>query len=109
MFPTSGISLYASMMPVPFQDPVWKVSSLRQPWVGAMSDAKPLQSRVWSCSELVKGAQISADLAGMDLKYDAGIMSREQLVRAIQAHTYVVHEKHAHARAGTCGHTCTAC
>ena len=50
-----------------------------------MSEAvpKPLASRVWSCSELAKGAQVVADISGMELRNDPANMSRDDLLRAI--------------------------
>ena len=50
----------------------------------AAPQPQPLQSRVWSCSELAKGAELCAEMSGMELRYDAQQMSREQLLQAIQ-------------------------
>ena len=49
-----------------------------------MSTPAPLKSRVWSCSELAKGAALCAEMSGMDLCYDLDNMSREQMIAAIQ-------------------------
>ena len=48
------------------------------------SKAVPLPSRQWSCSELSKGAQLCADLAGMELTTDPSTLSREDLLSAIK-------------------------
>ena len=56
----------------------------------AMADAsKPvsLPSRQWSCSELLKGAKVCADMAGMELSFNPNELSREQLVAAIKDST----------------------
>lgn len=50
-----------------------------------MSDrGTSLRSNQWSCSELMKGAEICADLAGLALKVDPSKLSREQLLQSIQ-------------------------
>ena len=43
-----------------------------------------LKSNQWSCSELAKGAELAADLAGLALKVDPATLSREDLIRSIQ-------------------------
>ena len=43
-----------------------------------------LRSSQWSCSELQKGAQICADMAGMDLAADPKTLSEEQLLKTIE-------------------------
>ncbi len=43
-----------------------------------------LRSNQWSCSELAKGAEIAADLAGLSLKMNASTLSREELLKSIQ-------------------------
>ena len=51
-----------------------------------MSAPEPeaLPSRVWSCSELAKGAALVADMSGMSLRLDPTSMTREQLLQSIQ-------------------------
>ena len=56
-----------------------------------MSVPKQLASRTWSCSELAKGAKVCADMCGMDLRFDAGSMTREQLLSAIQDSSMVMY------------------
>ena len=46
--------------------------------------AVTMPSKQWSCSELCKGAQLCADLAGLSLVKDPRELSREDLVRSIQ-------------------------
>ena len=43
-----------------------------------------LKSNQWSCSELAKGAEMCATMAGLDLAVDPHKMSREDLIKAIQ-------------------------
>lgn len=43
-----------------------------------------LQSRQWSCSELVRGAELCADLAGLSLTASPESLTRDQLMKAIQ-------------------------
>ena len=38
----------------------------------------------WSCSELSKGAEMCASLAGLDLVIDPTKLSRDELMRAIK-------------------------
>ena len=42
-----------------------------------------LRSNQWSCSELVKGAQLVADMAGLSLSVDPATLSREELLKAM--------------------------
>ena len=46
--------------------------------------ATSLRSNQWSCSELVKGAQLCADMAGLDLTVDPSTLSHEQLLKTIK-------------------------
>ena len=50
--------------------------------LGAMSTS--LRSNQWSCSELAKGAQVCAQMAGMDLSVDPSTLSEEDLLKAIE-------------------------
>lgn len=43
-----------------------------------------LKSHQWSCSELVRGAQLCADMAGLSLAVNPQSLTREQLMKAIQ-------------------------
>ena len=43
-----------------------------------------LKSSQWSCSELQKGAQVCADMAGMDLAMDPATLTEEELLKTIQ-------------------------
>lgn len=46
--------------------------------------AVSLASKQWSCSELSKGAEMCASLAGLDLVIDPTKLSRDELMRAIK-------------------------
>ena len=51
-----------------------------------------LRSNQWSCSDLARGAQLCADLAGLELTLDPSLLSREALLGAIQdksLHMYI--------------------
>ena len=48
------------------------------------SRAISLRSNQWSCSELTKGAEMCASLAGLDLAVDPKQMSRNDLLQAIK-------------------------
>lgn len=43
-----------------------------------------LKSKQWSCSELMKGAEVCAEMAGLELALDPKQMSKEQLLNAIK-------------------------
>ena len=43
-----------------------------------------LKSNQWSCSELSRGAEVCADMAGLTLTLDPQKLSKEQLLQAIQ-------------------------
>ena len=46
--------------------------------------ATSLRSNQWSCSELLRGAELCADLAGLSLTCDPNKLSRDELLRAIE-------------------------
>ena len=48
------------------------------------SRAVSLRSNQWSCSELTKGAEMCANLAGLDLAVDPNKMTRSELIQAIK-------------------------
>lgn len=43
-----------------------------------------LHSKQWSCSELSKGAEMCANLAGLDLAVDPTKLKRSELIQAIK-------------------------
>ena len=47
-------------------------------------NAASLVSKQWSCEELARGAQMCAELAGLELTLDPSMLSREALLQAIQ-------------------------
>ncbi len=53
-----------------------------------------LKSNQWSCSELTRGAEVCADMAGLTLTLDPQNLSKEQLLQAIQdLATKILHSK----------------
>ena len=43
-----------------------------------------LRSNLWSCAELAQGAQVCADMAGLDLTVNPANLTREELLKTIQ-------------------------
>ena len=43
-----------------------------------------LRSNQWSCSKLAQGAQVCADMAGMDLTVDPSTLSKQDLLKTIE-------------------------
>ena len=54
------------------------------PFSGLADMSTSLRSNQWSCSELMRGATIAADLAGMDLRVDPSTLSPDELLLSIQ-------------------------
>ena len=52
--------------------------------------AASLNSSQWSCSSLAQGAQVCADMAGMELKVDPGTMTRDELLQSIQDAYHII-------------------
>lgn len=52
--------------------------------MSAPASSLSLRSGMWSCSELAKGAEMAASLAGLSLRGDPSTMSRDQLLQALQ-------------------------
>ena len=52
--------------------------------LGMADRGSSLRSQQWSCSELVRGAELCADMAGLALAIEPGKLTREQLLQSIE-------------------------
>lgn len=58
---------------------------VRLPRIGLMeSRGLSLKSKQWSCSELLRGAEVCAEMAGLELAVDPKQMTKDELLKAIK-------------------------